>query len=110
MIDNGINPDGNYTDEDRARRRGVTIGRQGEDGMSPISGYLIPEARAGLNAVLSKWAAPGMCNPADKSPTVDGSPSEEAIQADTRSRGQRNHDALNAGYEKWHCSTGGRTL
>ena len=96
VIDNGINPDGNFTDEDRARLRGITIGRQGEDGMSPISGYLTPECRAGLNAVMSKWAAPGMFNPADRSPTVDGSPSEEAITADQRSRGQRNHDALNA--------------
>jgi Domain of unknown function (DUF222) len=67
-----------------------------------ISGYLTPEARAGLDAVLSKWAAPGMCDPADESPTVDGRPSEQAITADSRSPAQRNHDALNAGCGKWH--------
>jgi hypothetical protein len=91
-----LNPDGNYTEEDRASRRGITLGRQGDDGMSRISGYLTPEARAGLDAVLSKWAAPGMCDPADESPTVDGRPSEEAIKADSRSPARRNHDALNA--------------
>ncbi|MGH3543329.1 MAG: DUF222 domain-containing protein, partial [Mycobacterium sp.] len=40
-----LNPDGNFTDEDRARRRGITIGKQGIDGMSSITGYLTPEAR-----------------------------------------------------------------
>jgi hypothetical protein len=91
-----LNPDGNFTEEDRAHRRGITLGRQGDDGMTRISGYLTPEARAGLDAVLSKWAAPGMCDPADESPTVDGLPSEDAIKADSRSPAQRNHDALNA--------------
>ena len=33
-----LNPDGDFSDVDRARRRGITIGRQGVDGMSPISG------------------------------------------------------------------------
>jgi Domain of unknown function (DUF222) len=61
-----LNPDGNFTDDDRARRRGITIGNQGVDGMSPITGYLTPEARATLDAVLAKLAAPGMCNPADQ--------------------------------------------
>ena len=60
-----LNPDGDFTDVDRARRRGITIGRQDIDGMSPISGYLTPEARATLDAVFAKLAAPGMCNPAD---------------------------------------------
>jgi uncharacterized protein DUF222 len=71
-----LNPDGDYTDEDRARRRGITLGRQGQDGMSAINGYLTPEARANFDAVLAKLAAPQ---------GVD----------DTRSTAQRNHDALN---------------
>jgi hypothetical protein len=91
-----LNPDGNFTDDDRARRRGVTIGKQGIDGMSPITGYLTPEARATLDAVLAKLAAPGMCNPFDQQPVVDGTPSQDAIDGDTRSCAQRNHDALNA--------------
>lgn len=78
-----LNPDGDFTDVDRARRRGILIGRQDVDGMSPISGYLTPEARATFDAVLAKLAAPGMCVPDD--PGIDG---------DTRSTGQRNHDAL----------------
>jgi Domain of unknown function (DUF222) len=69
-----LNPDGDFTDSDRARRRGVTIGNQDMDGMSAISGYLTPDARATLDAVLAKLAAPAT--------------------ADTRSTGQRNHDAL----------------
>ena len=60
-----LNPDGDFTEHDRARRRGITIGRQDIDGMSPISGYLTPEARATLDAVFAKLAAPGMCNSAD---------------------------------------------
>jgi hypothetical protein len=91
-----LNPDGTFTDEDRARRRGITVGNQGVDGMSPVSGYLTPEARATLDAVFAKLAAPGMCNPADETPCVDGSPPEASVQSDARSAAQRNHDALNA--------------
>jgi hypothetical protein len=89
-----LNPDGTFTDHDRARRRAITIGRQDIDGMSPISGYLTPEARATLDAVLAKLAAPGMCNPADLTPCASGTPSQTGIDNDTRSAGQRNHDAL----------------
>ncbi|HEY2198014.1 MAG TPA: 13E12 repeat family protein, partial [Mycobacterium sp.] len=89
-----LNPDGDFTDVDRARRRGITIGRQHLDGMSPISGYLTPEARATIDAVFAKLAAPGMCNPDDIEPCVSGTPSQAAIQGDTRGAGQRNHDAL----------------
>jgi Domain of unknown function (DUF222) len=91
-----LNPDGNFTDEDRARRRGLILGKQDVDGMSRLTGWLTPEARAGLEAMLARLAAPGMCNPADATPCVDGSPLEAAIQGDTRSEAQRNHDALNA--------------
>ncbi len=89
-----LNPDGNFTDTDRATRRGLTLGRQDLDGMSKISGHLTPEARATLDAVFAKLAAPGMCNPADEVPCVSGTPSEAAIQGDTRSAAQRTHDAL----------------
>ena len=33
-----LNPDGTYSDEDRARRRGLTLGNQGIDGMSELRG------------------------------------------------------------------------
>ncbi len=64
--------------------------------MSEIRGRLDPETRAALDAVLAKWAAPGMCNPDDESPRVDGDPAPEAASGDLRSTGQRNHDALKA--------------
>src|SRR6202034_4772486 len=89
-----LNPDGDFTDADRARRRGLSIGRQDIDGMSPISGWLNPEARATLDAVFAQLAAPGMCNPDDIEPCISGTPSRAAIQRDTRNRSHRNHDAL----------------
>ncbi|CPR05938.1 REP13E12 repeat protein [Mycobacterium bohemicum DSM 44277] len=91
-----LNPDGNYTDADRARRRGLTLGKECLDGMSELRGLLTPEARATLEAVLAKLAAPGMCNPDDERPVVDGPADERAVRRDARSAAQRNHDALNA--------------
>jgi hypothetical protein len=89
-----VNPDGNFSDVDRARKRGLTIGGQGADGMSKITGDITPELRATLEAAFSKLAAPGMCNPDDESPCVKGTPSTEAIENDRRSARQRHHDAL----------------
>jgi hypothetical protein len=91
-----LNQDGNFSDHDRARRRGITLGKQDIDGMSAISGYLTPAARAALEAVLAKLAAPGMANPDDEQPIVEGTPSQEAINGDTRTVAQRNHDGLHA--------------
>ncbi len=91
-----LNPDGTYTDEDRARRRGLTLGKQDLDGMSQLSGWLTPEARATLEAVLAKTATPGLCNPDDDTPVLDGPAGEEAVLRDTRGPAQRNHDGLNA--------------
>ncbi|MDH6242768.1 HNH endonuclease signature motif containing protein [Mycobacterium sp. OTB74] len=81
-------------DRERARRRGVTIAKQQPDGMSRIEGWLDPQARATLDAVLAKWAAPGMANPNDPTPCTTGTPSQAQIDGDTRSGAQRNHDAL----------------
>ncbi|MDI3313489.1 MAG: HNH endonuclease signature motif containing protein [Mycobacterium sp.] len=91
-----LNPDGAFADEDRARRRGITLGKQDIDGMSPIRGYLTPDARATIDAVLAKLAAPGMCDPNQHHPIIDGAPAQQAIDTDTRSAAQRNHDGLNA--------------
>jgi hypothetical protein len=91
-----LNPDGTYTDEDRARRRGLTLGNQDSDGMSRLTGWLTPEARATVEAVLAKTATPGLCNPDDDTPVVDGPPDEDAARRDARSPAQRNHDGLNA--------------
>ncbi|BBY34802.1 hypothetical protein BST33_18530 [Mycolicibacter minnesotensis] len=91
-----LHPDGNHSDDDRAQRRGILLGPQGRDGMSPIKGFLDPQARATLDAVLARWAAPGMCNPADATPCTSGTPTQAQIDTDTRNAGQRNHDALTA--------------
>jgi hypothetical protein len=91
-----LNPDGDFTDEDRARRRGLTLGKQDADGMSPLRGWLTPPARAALEAVLAKLAAPGMADPDAETPVLDGTPSQDVIDRDARSPAQRNHDGLHA--------------
>ncbi|MCA2243476.1 HNH endonuclease [Mycobacterium sp. WUMAC-067] len=93
-MSNVLNPDGIFTDEDRARSRGVTLGPQQADGMSQLRGLITPELRATVEAVEAKLGAPGMCNPLDDTPCVDGTPSQAAIDRDTRSKAQRGHDAL----------------
>lgn len=89
-----LDQDGEFTDRDRARRRGIRIGKQGADGLSPITGTLTPEGRAVLEPILAKFGAPGMCNPDDPAPRVKGTPTDEQIRADHRTPDQRNHDAL----------------
>jgi len=90
-----LDPDGKLTDErDRARTRALTLGKQGADGMTSLTGYLDPLGRATLEAVLAKLAAPGMANPDDTTPTVDGEPTQDQIRHDLRTPAQRNHDAL----------------
>ena len=69
-----LNPDGDFSDVDRAKRRSLTIGKQDLDGMSPINGWLTPEARATWDAVFATLAAPGMCNPADENPASAAPP------------------------------------
>ncbi|OBK48148.1 HNH endonuclease signature motif containing protein [Mycobacterium sp. 1081908.1] len=92
-----LHPDGQFSDQQRARRRGITLGTQEFDGMSRITGLLTPELRAAVEAMLAKLAAPGACNPEDETPAVDTAPDEDAVRRDTRSAAQRNHDALLAG-------------
>ncbi|MFE3443157.1 DUF222 domain-containing protein [Nocardia sp. NPDC059180] len=97
-----LDPDGHLTtDNDRARMRGIIIGRQRPDGMSPIRGDIDPVLRALLDPLLAKYARPGMCNPDDPAcPTgpesLDPALLAEAAARDHRSPAQRNHDALKA--------------
>ncbi|WP_173399642.1 HNH endonuclease signature motif containing protein [Mycobacterium canetti] len=92
-----LHPDGDFTDTERARKRGITLSNQQYDGMSRLSGYLTPQARATFEAVLAKLAAPGATNPDDQAPLIDTTPDAAAIGRDTRSQAQRNHDGLLAG-------------
>ncbi|TGD87407.1 HNH endonuclease [Mycolicibacterium sp. CH28] len=90
-----LNPDGVFSEEDRARQRGfVWCGGQRPDGMSVGKLVADPELRAAVDAWMAKHAAPGMCNPADEHPTT--APNEDTAQRDARSHGQRQHDALKA--------------
>ena len=81
-----LNPDGLFSDEDRARRRGLRRGPQGPDGMSRLSGLLDPGARAYFEA-LEAAARPGRHHPESAQPQ----------ERDQRSAAQRCHDALKLG-------------
>jgi hypothetical protein len=81
-------------DAERARKRGLHIGPQGRDGMRSAKLDLTPEAWATWEAILAKFAAPGMCNPDDPEPCVTGTPSQAQIDNDHRTPAQRRHDAL----------------
>ncbi|MFD1814465.1 HNH endonuclease signature motif containing protein [Rhodococcus gannanensis] len=98
-----LNPDGSIPDErERKRRRGLRLGKQGADLLTPISGLLDPETRALLEPVLAKLARPGMNNPDDPespsgelySPNLDRTALARAAARDTRTAVQRNHDGL----------------
>jgi Domain of unknown function (DUF222) len=97
-----LHPDGEFSNQERARKRGIVLGKQEFDGMSRISGLVTPELRAAIEAMLAKLAAPGACNPDDDIPVVDDAPDEDAVRRDTRSQAQRNHDGFLAGSGLWH--------
>ena len=92
-----LNPDGRFSDQDRARKRGfVWCGGQRADGMSVGKLIANPQLRAEFDAWFAKFAAPGMCNPADQTAVIDGRPAQAQADADLRSHSQRQHDALSA--------------
>lgn len=92
-----LHPDGELSDAERARKRGIVLDKQEFDGKSRISGLISPELRAAIEALWAKLAAPGACNPEDDAPVVDDEPDQEAVTRDTRSQPQRQHDGLLAG-------------
>ncbi|WP_155772126.1 DUF222 domain-containing protein, partial [Mycobacterium asiaticum] len=65
-----LHPDGDYSEQDRARRRFLILGKQGFDGMSRLSGLITPQLRALIEAAWAKLAAPGMAHPDDDTPRV----------------------------------------
>jgi hypothetical protein len=81
-------------DAERAKARGVTKGKQGRDGTTALTANLSAEAAAVWEVLFAKYAAPGMCNPADSEPCTSGTPSQAQIDNDHRSLDQRQHDAL----------------
>ncbi|MGK2868683.1 MAG: DUF222 domain-containing protein [Mycobacterium sp.] len=87
---NGPLPD----DAERARKRGVTVAKQGRDAMTAVTANLDPEAAAVWEVLFAKFAAPGMCNPDDEEPCTAGTPSQAQIDNDHRTLAQRRHDAM----------------
>ncbi|MDT5187787.1 MAG: hypothetical protein QOI28_38 [Mycobacterium sp.] len=81
-----LNPDGLFDDRDRMNRRSMTLGRQGPDGMSRLSGWITPEGRAYVEA-LKAAVRPGHHMPGAEQTVVDAG-------TDDRSGPQRLHDAL----------------
>ncbi|WP_448851982.1 DUF222 domain-containing protein [Corynebacterium sp. 335C] len=74
-----------YTDEDRARRRGLDLSGPDPDNMRRLSGWVTPEFSAMILRLWADHARPGALLP-------DGTPPA----ADRRSARQRRHDALMA--------------
>lgn len=81
-----LNPDGLFDERDRANRRGLALSKQGPDGMSRLSGWLTPEARAYVEAVGAA-VRPGRHHPDADKPVVDA-------ETDCRTSAQRLHDAV----------------
>ncbi len=90
-----LNPDGLFSDEDRARRRGLTLGPQGPDDMSRLSGWLDPETRAYVEAIEAA-IRPGRHLPESTDPQA----------RDDRTPAQRCHDALKLGLQTAIASGG----
>jgi len=87
--------DETYTDDDRARLRGVTIGRQRDDGMSPISGDLTPELASILQRLMADHANPGdLTADADAADAGERGTVQDPAEAESRNPAQRRHDAL----------------
>ena len=62
--------------------------------MTALAADLTPQAWAVWEVIFAKYAAPGMCNPADDEPCTTGTPSQAQIDNDTRTLAQRQHDAM----------------
>lgn len=62
-----LNPDGDYTDEDRARQRGLTLGNQQTDGMSQLRGWLTPKHAPPSKPSWPNSRPPGCAIPTMKS-------------------------------------------
>src|SRR5262249_1683541 len=88
-----LHPDGEFTEREGAGGGGRIGENTGGEGMSRIPGSRPPEAGPTGEAVMGRWGARGWSNPADDVACVDGAPSQDTIKGDTRSTGQRQHDA-----------------
>lgn len=97
-----LNPDGLFSDEDRARRRGLRLSRQGPDGMSRLTGLLDPQARAFLEAITAA-VRPGRHQP-DQPGNQDVK--DDPTAGDERTPDQRCHDAVKLAFKTAIASGG----
>jgi Domain of unknown function (DUF222) len=86
-----LNPDGCFDENDRARRRGLTLGPQQPDGMSRLAGWVDPENRAYLEA------ANAAVRPGRHQPESDSPHQHVEVTPDARTASQRLHDAVKLG-------------
>lgn len=72
-----FNPDGDFDEADRARRRGLLLGPQGPDGMSRLDGWIDPETRSYVEAVTAAVRPAGTCPtaPSKRCPMTAAPPS-----------------------------------
>jgi len=84
-------------DDEPDPKRSFVMGKQRPDGrtdVTDVTAELDPEGRAYWEVLFDKYAAPGMCNPADPQPCFSGTPTQEQIDNDTRTVAQRQYDAF----------------
>ncbi|MDX1881428.1 DUF222 domain-containing protein [Mycolicibacterium sp. 141076] len=90
-----LDQDGPEPDDDEPDpKRSFVMGKQRSDGRTDVTAELDPEGRAYWEVLFEKYAAPGMCNPADPQPCYSGTPTQEQIDNDTRTVAQRQYDAF----------------
>ena len=93
-----LDPDGVLPDPDRTmRRRGLTLGRE-RDGLTPLSGALTVDVAAQLQRLFDAQISPRVADRGRPAFTEDGTgtPDDEHARDDSRTRAQRQHDALAA--------------
>ena len=91
-----LNPDGDFSDEYRARKRGITSAGKAKTACRRSRAGWTPSCAPAWTRCWPSGRHPACATPATRQPTVEGEPSQEAIDDDDRSTAQRNHDALNA--------------
>ncbi|WP_100813510.1 HNH endonuclease signature motif containing protein [Microbacterium lacus] len=93
-----LDPDGVLPDPDRTmRRRGLTLGRE-RDGLTPLSGALTIDVAAQLQRLFDAQISPRVADRGRPAFTEDTAGAHDAAHArdDSRTRAQRQHDALAA--------------
>ncbi len=89
-----LDQDGPEPDDEPDPKRSFVMGKRRPDGRTDVTAQLDPEGRAYWEVLFDKYAAPGMCNPADPHPCYSGTPTQEQIDNDTRTLAQRQYDAF----------------